>query len=100
MTNSFMQSYPPIGLRGRVTASGALFIYGSAPVGGLLAGALGATVGLRPTVWIMLTTLVASGLFLLCSPIRHTRDLPHATPPPRPRGAGGAAWNQDTISKR
>lgn len=76
MTNSFMQSYPPVGLRGKVTASGSLFIYGSAPIGGLLAGALGEDLGLRATVWIMMGTLVASGLFLLCSPIRTSRDLP------------------------
>jgi hypothetical protein len=47
---------------------------GTIPVGALLGGALGAAIGVRPTMWIMLSGVVLATLTLLIGPIwRHPR---------------------------
>lgn len=73
---SFRQAYCPPDLLGRVTASMRLPMYGAMPIGGLLAGGLGSVLGVRPALWIMSAWVALSGLILLCSAIRHGRDLP------------------------
>lgn len=72
----FRQSYCPPHLRGRIIASSAILAYGVSPAGALLAGALATTVGLRPTVWIMMGLLICAGLIVLASPLGRGRDLP------------------------
>jgi predicted MFS family arabinose efflux permease len=56
-------------------------------VGALLAGALGAAIGVRPTAWVMMGILLCAGLIVLAGPIRHGRELP-ATPEPDWRDSG------------
>ncbi|MFI0797106.1 MFS transporter [Micromonospora rubida] len=73
---SFRQSYTPAALLGRVVATMHLLNYGTIPLGALLAGALGTSLGLRATMWIMAVGLVAAVVVLLVSPIRRRRDLP------------------------
>lgn len=74
--NAFRQTYCPPRLLGRVV-SGTMFInLGALPVGAVLRGVLGSVVGLRPTMWIMMTGLIAVGAVLFFSPVRGTRDLP------------------------
>ncbi|MCW6009483.1 MFS transporter [Micromonospora sp. CPCC 205371] len=73
---SFRQSYPPAHLLGRVTASKQLVNFGTIPLGALLAGALASTIGVRPTMWLMLACVVLAALILLAEPIRGRRDLP------------------------
>ncbi|HWE88680.1 MAG TPA: MFS transporter [Pseudonocardiaceae bacterium] len=72
----FRQSYCPPAMLGRVVATGRMASYGAIPLGAVLAGGLGALVGVRPTVWIMLGIYLAGGLILWFSPIRGRRDLP------------------------
>ena len=50
---TFRQTYTPHHLLGRVTVSMQLLNFGTIPLGALLGGALGATLGLRPTMWVM-----------------------------------------------
>lgn len=79
IAGTFRQVYCPARLRGRVVASSALISNGAGPLGALLAGALGAAIGVRPTVWVMMGILLCAGLIVLAGPIRHGRELP-ATP--------------------
>jgi MFS family permease len=73
---SFRQTYTPHHLLGRVTVTMQLLNYGTIPVGALLGGALGAAIGIRPTLWIMMAGVVLAAFILLAGPIRRRRDLP------------------------
>jgi MFS family permease len=50
--------------------------YGVRPLGALLGGLLGETIGVQPTLWIATVGAVAGVLFVLFSPIPHIHDLP------------------------
>jgi hypothetical protein len=78
---SFRQVYTPRRLLGRVTVSMQLLNFGAIPVGALLGGALGSTLGPRATMWLMLAGVALVGLSLLASPIRHDRDFPAPAEP-------------------
>jgi len=74
--SSWRQAYCPRHLLGRVIVSMQFLNYGTIPLGALLAGILGTTLGLRPTLWVMLGGLVLATFVLLVGPIRRNRDLP------------------------
>ncbi|WP_427895384.1 MFS transporter [Kribbella sp. GL6] len=76
---TFLQSYCPQELFGRVTATTAFVNYGTVPLGALLGGTLGQVLGLTPALWITTAGVPLAGLVLLASPIRRSRDLPAAT---------------------
>ncbi|MGW4286362.1 MFS transporter [Streptomyces sp. NPDC004673] len=87
---SFQQRYCPPDLLGRLTASTAFLSYGAIPVGALLGGALGSTLGLRPAMALTTAGVPLAALILLFSPIRRVRDLPttrHETKPDAERAA-------------
>ncbi|MFD3399617.1 MFS transporter [Kribbella sp. NPDC058693] len=73
---TFLQSYCPPDLFGRLTATTAFVNYGTIPLGALLGGVLGQTLGLTPALWITTAGVPLAGLVLLASPIRRRRDLP------------------------
>ncbi|GAB7052596.1 MFS transporter [Catenuloplanes indicus JCM 9534] len=50
--------------------------YGVRPLGALLGGFLGETIGIHPTIWIASVGAVTGTLFVLFSPIRRLRELP------------------------
>jgi MFS family permease len=52
--------------------------YGIRPVGALLGGALGATVGVRPALWIATLGGLLGVLWAVFSPLRGMRELPEA----------------------
>jgi MFS family permease len=66
----------PTPMRARVSGAFMLVNYGVRPVGTTLAGILGSTIGVRPTLWIATVGAVAGVLWLLPSPIRSLRDVP------------------------
>ncbi len=66
----------PDRLRARVSGAFMLVNYGVRPLGSLTGGALGAAIGLRPTLWIATTGAVLGVLFLLPSPVPRLRELP------------------------
>ncbi|WP_406299675.1 MFS transporter [Embleya sp. NBC_00888] len=74
----FQQRYCPPRLLGRMTASMQFVNYGTIPLGAVLAGTLGSTIGVRPTVWVMAAAIPAAALILLFSPMARRRDLPTA----------------------
>jgi MFS family permease len=50
---AFRQSYSPPGMCGRVTATMRFLIFGTSPLGALLAGGLGSWLGVRDALWIL-----------------------------------------------
>ncbi|SDS95260.1 MFS transporter [Actinoplanes derwentensis] len=82
---SFRQAYTPRHLLGRVLTGMQLLNYGTIPVGALLGGVLGTTLGLRPALWLTTGLTVAATGILLLGPIREHRDLPST-----PVGSGGS----------
>jgi len=73
---SYRQSVCPPELLGRVNAAVRWLVWGTLPVGGLLGGVLGATIGIRPAIWVAVLGAWAGGLFVFFSPLRHLRDIP------------------------
>ena len=76
LKGSFRQTYTPHELLGRVTVSMQMVNYGTIPLGAVLGGVLGTTLGLRPAIWAIMAGLALSGLILLVGPLRQRRDLP------------------------
>ena len=66
----------PDRLRARVSGAYMVVNYGVRPIGALVGGALGSSIGLRPTLWIASVGALAGVLWLLPSPIPRLRDLP------------------------
>ena len=82
----------PAGLRSRVAGSYMVVNYGVRPIGSLVGGLMGASLGLRPAVWVATVGAVAGVLWLLPSPIMRLRELPQPADAttsrrPRPRSA-------------
>jgi MFS family permease len=76
IVDSFMQTYVPPGIFGRVTSSTRAVGFAMMPVGALLAGGLATVLGVRSALWILTALMAASGFLYLLSPMRHVRDLP------------------------
>jgi MFS family permease len=76
IVDSFMQSYVPPDIFGRVTSATRTVGFAMMPVGALLAGALATVLGVRGALWILTALIAASGLLYLLTPMRHLRDLP------------------------
>jgi MFS family permease len=88
VSSTFRQSYCPLEMQGRISTTAMVLVYGSMPIGALLGGTLGAAIGIRTTLWIMLGGLAAAKLLRFAGPIKSSRDLP--TQPPVPAAAGTA----------
>nr|WP_221379966.1 MFS transporter [Actinoplanes polyasparticus] len=54
--------------------------YGIRPIGALLGGALGATIGVRPSLWIATVGALLGALWIWFSPLRTMHDLPEISP--------------------
>ena len=78
MAGSMAAALIPPPLRSRVSGAFMVVNYGVRPIGTTLAGILGSTIGLRPTLWIATIGSVAGVAWLLPSPVRTMRELPEA----------------------
>lgn len=76
VVGSFRQAYCPPHMLGRVVATAMMINHSTIPVGSLLGGVLGDTVGYRPAMWIMTGLVAPCWLILVMSPMRRERDLP------------------------
>jgi MFS family permease len=76
ISGGFIQAYCPSGIYGRVSTSMQVVNFGTMPLGAVLGGVLAGQIGLRPTMWLMLSLFVLSTVILLASPVRALRDLP------------------------
>ncbi|MEU3282796.1 MFS transporter [Streptomyces antibioticus] len=88
VVGSFRQSYCPPHMLGRVVATAMMINHSTIPLGSLLGGVLGDTVGYRPAMWIMTGIVAPSWLILAMSPMRRERDLPQTRVPEHARAKG------------
>jgi predicted MFS family arabinose efflux permease len=82
ISSSFWQSYTPIELVARASATQNVFTYGTMPLGAILAGVAASWLGLRGAMWALTALLPLTALLLVASPFRSLRILPK----------GQAAW--------
>lgn len=75
--NSLNAALVPDRLRARVTGTHRTVNYGMRPIGALLGGALGSSIGLRPAIWVATAGLILPVMWLL--PLRALRALPDAS---------------------
>ncbi|MDH6140343.1 MULTISPECIES: MFS transporter [Kitasatospora] len=84
---SYRQATTPDRLLGRVSSAGRVLVWGSMPLGGLVAGVLGQAWGARPTLWIAALGGASCFLVILFSPLRTMRELPVPEPVLNPEPA-------------
>lgn len=72
---SMRQAYTPDNLQGRMNASMRTVIWGTVPIGYLIGGALGESIGLLPTLFVGAIGGLLSVIWLLFSPIVSLRDV-------------------------
>jgi predicted MFS family arabinose efflux permease len=65
-------------LRARVSGAYMVVNYGVRPIGSILGGVLGGSIGLRPTLWIAAVGALAGFLWLIRSPTPRLRTLDQA----------------------
>jgi predicted MFS family arabinose efflux permease len=90
---SLRQAITPDRVQGRMNATVRTVVWGTIPLGAVLGGILGTTIGVLPTVYIGGTVSLASVLWVLGKPVRGLRDQPDpvesaATPPEASPGLG------------
>lgn len=73
---SFRQRLTPEHLLGRMNATMRFLVWGTLPLGALLAGLLGELIGARTTLWIAAVGACLAFLPTFLSPLRRLRDLP------------------------
>lgn len=76
MIATFLQSFVPPQMLGRVASATSTFANCAIPLGAAGAGAVASIVGVRPAILAFTACVAASALILLVSPARHFRDLP------------------------
>jgi MFS family permease len=83
---SLRQAITPDRMLGRVNSVSRFVMWGTLPLGSLLGGALGSTIGLRETMWIGAAGAAFCVVPVLLSPVRTLERLPEA-PEPEPEAA-------------
>ena len=73
---SYRQAVTPPQLMGRMNAAVRWIVWGTLPLGAIIGGALGSTIGIRPTLWIGFIGSWAAGFWVYFSPLRKMRDIP------------------------
>ena len=76
---SLRQAIVPLRLHGRMNASMRFLVWGTMPVGALVGGALGAAIGLRPTLVVGATGAMLAVLWVAVSPVWTLREVPAPT---------------------
>jgi predicted MFS family arabinose efflux permease len=76
---SLRQSVTPDHLQGRMSATMRFVIFGVIPLGAMLGGYLGETIGLRATLFVGAAGGLLAPLWVLLSPVRSLREQPALT---------------------
>jgi MFS family permease len=84
---SIFAALVPDRLRSRVSGAYSVVNYGVRPLGSLAGGALGAWIGLRPTLWIATAGALLGVLWFVGSPLPALRELPAKTEEGQPTPA-------------
>ena len=102
IAGSFRQTrcLPP--MLGRITATMRVLVFGTIPLGALLAGGLATALGTRNALWVILASYALSGGILLTPAILAQRNLPGTTAPDggERQGAEGDCRCQSPGSSR
>ncbi len=80
MAGSIIAGTVPTPLRSRVSGAFIVVNYGVRPVGTSLGGLLGATIGVRSTLWIATVGALLGLLWFIPSPIPRLREVPEMAP--------------------
>ena len=86
---SLRQAITPERMQGRMNSVMRFIVWGTIPLGALIGGALGSTVGLRETLFIGAAGSVLALVPLLLSPIRSVREIPTQVEDVEPTIAAG-----------
>ena len=78
---SFRQAITATGMQGRMNASMRFIVWGTIPIGSILGGALGSTIGLRETIVIGTIGVAFAFLPLLVGPLKALRKMPEPASP-------------------
>jgi MFS family permease len=84
---SLRQAITPQRMQGRMNATMRFVVWGTIPIGAFLGGLLGATIGLRPTLWVAAIGSLFAFVPPLLSPVRTLERIPEPEdeqPPPEP----------------
>ncbi|HEY6316010.1 MAG TPA: MFS transporter [Streptosporangiaceae bacterium] len=81
MIATFIQTYVPESILGRVTATESLIGYGTLPLGALTGALVGEAYGPRTAIWVSAIVITISACILLAGPLRHRRNLPATSAP-------------------
>jgi MFS family permease len=73
---SLRQAITPGRMQGRMNATMRFMVWGTMPLGALAGGALGGTIGLRPTLWIAAAGGLLAFVPPLFSPVRRLASIP------------------------
>jgi MFS family permease len=73
---SMRQAITPDRMLGRMNATMRFMVWGTMPIGSLIGGVLGATIGLRQTLWVGALGSFLAILWLLGKPVREMREMP------------------------
>lgn len=73
--NAVMTSVTPDDMRSRASGAFSTINYGVRPLGAMVGGLLGTTLGVRQTLFIAALGMATACIWLLTSPIRTTRDM-------------------------
>ncbi|HEU5299904.1 MAG TPA: MFS transporter, partial [bacterium] len=73
---SLRQAITPMRLQGRMNATMRFLVWGTMPLGGLLGGALGETLGLRTAILLSAVGGAFAFLWVLLSPVRGLAAIP------------------------
>lgn len=77
---AWRQRYTPPELLGRTIGATSVLNFGLMPLGGVTAGWLGTTMGVRGAIAVMAATVLLGSLLHVISPLWGRRDLPHRMP--------------------
>jgi MFS family permease len=78
---SFRQGLTPHALLGRMNATMRFLVWGTMPLGALLGGILGSTIGVRETLFVSAVGMSLAWLPVFFSPLRTMRELPQYVEP-------------------
>jgi len=73
---SLRQAITPHQMQGRMNATMRFIVWGTIPIGELLGGYLGSTIGVRETIWIGFIGGAFAWLPLLIGPLLTLREMP------------------------
>jgi MFS family permease len=81
---SLRQALCPDRLQGRMNATMRFIVWGTLPIGSLLAGVLGATLGLHEALWIGAIGQCLAAPWVLAGPVRRVKEIPSIEGAPAP----------------